>query len=146
MKRTLFRLWIVSALLVALAIAAAPVSAQGYSTTYHRVCWGETLSGIAWRYGTSVWRIAQDNGLWNPNCIRVGQVLVINQSWGCSTCGDHGFKSAPMHRPAAWYVVKCGDTLSGIAWRNHCSIWSLANANGISNMNNIYAGQRLYIP
>lgn len=149
MKRTFLRLWVVLALLLAFAIGAAPAAAEGYSTTYHRVCWGETLSGIAWRYGTSVWAIAQANGLWNANCIRAGQVLAIPQPWGCSSCGvqpvhQQGYKQ--MHGGGNWYVVRCGDTLSGIAWRHNCSVWSIANSNGISNVNSIFAGQRLYIP
>lgn len=44
----------------------------------HIVQYGETLAGIAWRYGTTVWAIAQANGIWNPDLIHVGQRLVIN--------------------------------------------------------------------
>jgi LysM repeat protein len=43
----------------------------------HCVSHGETLSGIAWRYGSSTWAIANANGLWSPNYIRAGQCLVI---------------------------------------------------------------------
>lgn len=39
---------------------------------------GDTLSGIAKRYGTSWKKIAQDNGIENPNLITVGQYLIIN--------------------------------------------------------------------
>lgn len=38
---------------------------------------GDTLSGIARKYKTSVARIAEVNGISNPNLIRVGQVLKI---------------------------------------------------------------------
>ena len=38
---------------------------------------GDTLAGIAWRFGTTVWTIAQANGIWNPNLIYVGQRLYI---------------------------------------------------------------------
>jgi len=38
---------------------------------------GDTLTWIAMRYGTSVWAIAQANGLVNPNVIYVGQRLII---------------------------------------------------------------------
>lgn len=43
----------------------------------HCVAYGETLSGIAWRYGTTVWAIANANGLYSPNYVRAGQCLVI---------------------------------------------------------------------
>ena len=47
---------------------------------------------------------------------------------------------------AGLYVVKPGDTLGGIAKRTGSSASAIAQANGISNPNRIYAGQRLNIP
>jgi len=44
----------------------------------HIVQYGETLTGIAWRYGTTVWAICRANGIWNPNYIYAGQRLVIS--------------------------------------------------------------------
>lgn len=41
------------------------------------VRYGDTLSGIAARYGVSAWSIAYANGLPDPNCIRAGMCLVI---------------------------------------------------------------------
>ena len=38
---------------------------------------GDTLSGIAAKYGTTYQKIAQDNGISNPNYIKVGQKLKI---------------------------------------------------------------------
>jgi LysM repeat protein len=43
----------------------------------HTVRRGENLSGIALRYGVTVWDIAAANGLRNPNLINTGQRLVI---------------------------------------------------------------------
>jgi len=68
---------------------------------YHKVSWGETVSSIARRYGTSVWAITQANGLQNPNCIYAGQVLYIPGSgqWGgwdgCNSGCDGGYYSRP---------------------------------------------------
>ncbi len=75
-------------LLVALLIAVLLVVSVGPLTAsaappyagcvrYHVVCWGETLTGIARMYGTTVWAIASANGIWNINYIRAGQVLCI---------------------------------------------------------------------
>ena len=44
------------------------------------------------------------------------------------------------------YQVRWGDTMSGIAARYGMNAWSLAQSNGIYNLNWIYAGQRLRLP
>ncbi len=44
---------------------------------YYTVRWGDTLYSIARRYGTTVWAIAQANGIANPSLIRAGQRLFI---------------------------------------------------------------------
>lgn len=38
---------------------------------------GDTLSGIAWRFGISVWALARANGIWNHNLIYAYQKLYI---------------------------------------------------------------------
>ena len=43
----------------------------------HVVRWGETLSGIAARYGVSVWALMRANGLRSANRIYAGQRLLI---------------------------------------------------------------------
>lgn len=45
--------------------------------TFYRVKWGDTLSGIAMRFGTSVSAIATQNNIANPNLIYVGELLAI---------------------------------------------------------------------
>lgn len=114
---------------------AAPSNADG---VYHRVRWGETLSGIAWRYCTTVWAIQHANGIWNPNLIYAGQVLYIPSG----RCGWY----PPHPGPCGIHIVRWGETLSGIARCYGVSPWAIAAANGIYNMNLIYAGQRLVIP
>lgn len=114
-------------------IPPMPPISPGYPI-YHQVQWGENLTRIAMRYGTTVWVIAQANGIWNINYIRAGQVLLIPTS---------GPIPAPTPRI---YIVQPGDTLSAIAWRFGTTVWAIAQANGIWNPNLIYIGQRLYIP
>lgn len=47
------------------------------SCFWYRVQYGDFLKSIAWRFGTTWWRIAQDNNLVNPNIIYPGQLLKI---------------------------------------------------------------------
>ncbi len=116
------------------APAAPPLPQWPTYPTYHVVQWGENLSRIARYYGTSVWTIAQANGIWNVNYIRAGQVLVIP-----------GWQQAPPTSPQ-YYIVQSGDTLAAIAWRFGTTVWAIAQVNGVWNPNLIYVGQRLYIP
>jgi len=128
--------------IVALSIAAPALAC---SDTVHFVRRGETLSSIARWYGVSYWDIARANYIANPNRIYVGQRLVIPicgyRYQPTYTCGY----THPCY-PCNGYRVQFGDTLSGVAWRHGVSLWALARANGIYNMNYIYAGQCLTIP
>lgn len=90
---------------------------------------GDTLSGIAAAYGTTWQRLAEINGLSNPNIIYPGQVLAVDG-------GAHA---------AQTYTVQSGDTLSGIASAYGTSWQRLADINGIADPNLIYPGQVLTI-
>ena len=125
-------------LLLAAPVAASAVPSQtaggsGCSQFYVVRC-GDTLAGIARHNGTSVWYLANLNGISNPNRIYAGQTICL-QGGG----GGH-------HEGGFWYVVRCGDTLASIARRYGTSIGTLASINHIWNVNVIYAGQRLWIP
>ena len=116
-------------LVVQVSYAAPP------APVWHYVRWGENLTQIAWRYGTTIWAIASLNGIANVNRIYAGQWLQIPASgW---------YPSPPGPR---YHIVQRGDTLSAIAWRYGTTVWAIANANGIWNINLIYAGQTLVIP
>ncbi len=45
-----------------------------------------------------------------------------------------------------WHWVRWGETLYSIGRLYNVNPWAIASANGLSNPNRIYAGQRLYIP
>ncbi len=125
-------------LLLALGPATASAADPGYpcGPRYHVVCRGETLTRIAWRYGTTVQAIAAANGIWNPNRIYAGQVLLI-------PCPPGPWHPGP--RPTC-HVVRWGETLFGIARMYGTSVWAIARANHICNINYIRAGQCLIIP
>ena len=107
---------------------------NNFSTTYV-VQSGDTLSGIAARFGTTVQYLARINGILNPNLIYVGQILKISSSGVSAQRGDS----------TATYVVKSGDTLSGIALRFGTTVSNLVALNDISNPNLIYPGQVLKV-
>ncbi|MFN2115611.1 MAG: LysM peptidoglycan-binding domain-containing protein [Anaerolineae bacterium] len=110
----------------------------------HVVALGETLSGIAWQYGTTVAALMQANGISNPDYIYAGQTLTIP---GCGNPPGPGPAPSPGPGPCgSHYIVRHGDTLSGIAFRHGTTVNALANANGLHYPYVIYPGQRLYVP
>jgi LysM repeat protein len=136
------RLILSASVLVAVLAGALPASAEEIQAdgVVHVVRSGETLATIAARYGTSASAIARANGLANADLIRVGQRLAIPGRGSSSN-------TAPKpSAPRGVYVVKKGDTLNGIARKLGISATALARANGISDPNRIYPGQRLAMP
>ena len=103
-------------------------SSSGSGTTYV-VQAGDTLSGIAARFGTTVAELVSLNNISNPNLIYVGQVLKIPSSGNSSRT----------------YTVQAGDTLSGIAAKFGTTVANLVTLNNISDPNLIYVGQVLYV-
>ena len=80
-------------LIIAGRVAAGPRRAAAASTSggkrYHRVVTGDTLSGIAARYGVSQDAVARANHLPSSNIVRLGASLVIpgGSSSGSSSSG-----------------------------------------------------------
>lgn len=98
---------------------------------------GDTLSGIALEYGTTVSKLASDNDIKNPNLIYTGQKLKI-------------YATSKPSVPSAstetiTYTVKSGDTLSALALKYGTTVRKIASDNNISNPNLIYVGQKLKI-
>jgi LysM repeat protein len=96
----------------------------------HTVKPGETLSGIAARYGTTADQLARANGIGNPNVIFSGAHLLVPGS------------TVPMQT----YEVQAGDTLAAIAARYGTTVERLARANRLADPNLIVIGQELRVP
>jgi len=125
---------IVASVLVVLILSlASPVMAQG--GIIHVVQRGENLTRIAIRYGTTPQAVASANSIWNLNHVWVGQRLTIPSGGSSSGSSMSGV-----------YVVQRGDTLARIAARYGTTLQALAVANGITNINHVWVGQRLKVP
>ena len=95
----------------------------------HIVQYGENLSSIAAKYGTTWQELASINALSNPDIIYQGQTLNVVGGQSVATSG--------------YCVVEYGDTLSSIAAQFGTTVERLVAVNGISDPNMIYAGQVL---
>lgn len=99
---------------------------------------GNTLSGIASRYGTTVGEIARINNIRNVNLIFPGQILRIPTN---STVQGNETRATGK----IIYTVKPGDTLSEIALRYGVTVNQIVSLNNIRNPNLIFPGEKLRI-
>ncbi|MBN2170558.1 MAG: N-acetylmuramoyl-L-alanine amidase [Candidatus Krumholzibacteriota bacterium] len=95
----------------------------------HTVRRGETLSGIAQRYGLETADLARLNDIRRHNRLLVGQTLRLRPE-------------APQRIE---HVVRRGETLSEIAQRYGLSVRDLASDNGLSRPDRLRVGQRLVV-
>lgn len=100
---------------------------------------GDSVSGIAGRYGISTATVLAMNGLGWKSVIHPGQVLVLSKTAAPAT-------QAPAVRGASGYTIAAGDTISGIASKFGVSVSAVLSTNGLSAQSIIYPGQKLTIP
>ena len=137
MTERIFRLVVVVAVLVTAFASTGSASAWG-CPNYITVQWGDTLSGIAARCGTTIAAIQAANpGL--ADWVYAGQILCIPADYASPPVSDPTYGGT--------YVVRWGDTLGKIAARMGISVSKLQAANPqIWNPSLIYAGQVLNLP
>ncbi|MFH8252330.1 LysM peptidoglycan-binding domain-containing protein [Microbacterium sp. B2969] len=122
------------------AVTAAPRPATVAVPDTCTVQQGDTVFGIAMRYGLRTADVLAVNGLTSSSIIKPGQVLRLT--------GTVPAAAAPA-APAAGsgtYTVQNGDTLSSIAARNGLTVQALFSANGLGWSSIIYPGQKVVIP
>lgn len=109
--------------------SAGEVSIQRNSAiAYYRVVRGDTLTRIALKYNTSVYRIKTLNRL-RSNYLYVGQTLKVPSRANVSTL---------------YYTVRPGETLWSISRRTGVSVYTIKAVNGMKS-NYLYAGRILKI-
>ncbi len=126
--------------------AELPAS-QRISYQTHVVRSGETLSGVAKKYGVSTQQVRDANAkIPKSGMLRVGQRLIIPTSgtsaeMRAAIAATESSSRAPA-RGGKTYTVRRGDTLSGIAQRYGTTPSALKRINGLSS-DQIRAGQKL---
>lgn len=126
--------------------APAPAPA---ATASHAVVSGDTVFGIAQKYGTTVDAVLAANGLDRSSVIYPGQMLAISGS------PASGPAAAPAPAPAASpapvatagtsHAVSAGDTLFAIAQRYGTTTGILLALNGLGSDAIIYPGQSILV-
>lgn len=101
---------------------------------------GDTLSGIARRYGVSVSALQSSNRL-RGTMIRAGHTLVVPLS--TASIASSGY--APKSGQPVIHRVKRGDTLWGIARRYKVPLKQLQNWNEIAAQDVLHLGQKIMV-
>lgn len=116
------------------------------TATHHTVVRGDTVYGIAKKYGTTVASIISWNRLSPAALIHPGQKLRVSAAVTTTTSTDskpENDKPENDKRTAATHTVVAGDTLFGIARKYALSVDFLLRANGLRDGSIIYPGQVL---
>src|SRR5574340_1628613 len=133
MKRTLITLFIV--VLLTASLGVSPAAAESTCGATYTVQRGDYLVSIAKKCGTTASAILAANpSIKNWNLIYPGQVLKMPDGTSSVVGGSI-------------YIVKPGDTLSGIAAMYKVTLTSLLKANpDITNAHRISKGQQIKLP
>lgn len=153
-------------MICALVLAGIPGSAfaaPGADEVVYTVKPGDRLVDIAARFGVSASAIVRANGLANADTIFPGQRLIIPSPANApasTAAPTRAPTAAPTVAPTATttpaptvvpaknitYTVQLGDTLASVARKFGVSASAILQANGISNADLIWVGQKLLIP
>ena len=117
---------------------------------------GDSLGTIAQQFGVSAVSIMENNNLQDPNNVFVGQVLLIpnyippastaSTTGESTTAASDATGSVQTAGQAVSHVVQPGETLYGIAQKYGVDANAIAEANNITNRNQLRVGQKLEIP
>ncbi|MDJ0348526.1 LysM peptidoglycan-binding domain-containing protein [Cryobacterium sp. PH29-G1] len=122
----------------AAAATVAVTAAVQIAPAQYEVADGDTVSGIAARFGLSTAAVLAQNGLDSQALIFAGQVLTLTQSPAAvaPNASPASADSAPSE-----YTVQNGDTISGIATAHGLNTSDVLGANGLTASSVIFPGQ-----
>jgi membrane-bound lytic murein transglycosylase D len=128
------------------AVAALPPEKR-VRVVYHHVRKGDTLGGIADKYGVSIAAVKTANKI-RGTLIRPGQDLLITAApTGMSASTPTTLIAAREPRNSSdKHIVRRGDTLWSIARSHGVTMESIVSSNGLSSDDTLAVGQVLQIP
>jgi LysM repeat protein len=136
-----------SALFPSISVPAAVPSAfrpaQVSAPAEYTIARGDTISGIAGKFGLDTYAVLKLNGLQANTIIYPGQTIKLG---GPATAPEPAAPAAPAAPSAgSAYTVKSGDTLGAIAARHGVRLSEVFGWNGLNMGSIIYPGQQINI-
>jgi membrane-bound lytic murein transglycosylase D len=140
-------------------VSSARSNTPRQRTMYHKVRRGETLGGIARKYGVTITQVKKWNHM-RKNTVQAGKSLVIykgGKGGGESTYESHaasedtyipgsrGKKNSARKSGVTNYTVRRGDTLFSIARKYDMTLSDLLRLNGLSNNSKIFPGRKIKV-
>jgi len=123
----------------------AKADQQAAAFAFHKVRRGQTLGGIAQRYGTSARTLQRLNGLRSAHFIRIGQRLRVPLRGKGRRPTTRSVQVARAASQDGTHIVRRGESLGKIARRYNTTVAALQRLNGIKNAALIPVGKKLRI-
>ncbi len=138
---------VIPASAVAATIPAAMQPMAPAAPATYTIVRGDTISGIAARYGLNTNTVLQLNGLSGNTIIYPGQQIKLSGSAAAPSAPAPAPspEPSPASSSAASYTVVSGDTLSGIAARHGVALSDVFSWNGLNGRSIIYPGQKIKV-
>lgn len=138
---------IIPAAVVSTTIPAAFQPAQPAAPAEYTIVRGDTVSGIAGRFGLATGDILKLNNLQANTIIYPGQKLKLSGSAepAAPAPAPAAAPAAPAPAGGATYTVKAGDTLGAIAAKHNVSLSDVFAWNNLSMRSIIYPGQKVKV-
>ncbi|MBT2567083.1 LysM peptidoglycan-binding domain-containing protein [Arthrobacter sp. ISL-85] len=138
---------VIPAAVVSTTIPAAFQPAQPAAPAEYTIVRGDTVSGIAGRFGLNTGDILKLNNLQANTIIYPGQKLKLSGSAepAAPAPAAPAAPAAPTPSGGATYTVKPGDTLGAIAAKHNVSLSDVFAWNNLSMRSIIYPGQKVKV-
>ncbi len=139
-----------------IALSLATVAAQAATKTVkHTIKNGETLYTIAHKNHTTIEEVRKANGMKKGETLKLGRVLKVPQNTyfpnkkkkvAKVTKKKNTKVSKKINKKSTKYVIKSGDTLSGIARKHKTTVAKVRKANGMKKGQTLKLGKVLKMP